>query len=135
MSTPDAPNSRGTEAPRFYSDGPRVWYITTIWRAAEGLAVREVPITAVREMNEVCWFSDAWGKRPTCRAVVEHCRRIMDADFSHPIILGPDGGVLDGMHRIARALLDGKTTLPGVQLTAMPPVDELLSPDDPRASA
>ncbi|MGH3263648.1 MAG: hypothetical protein ACRDNS_16835, partial [Trebonia sp.] len=32
---------------------------------------------------------------------------IIQVDLSHPIILGPDGRVMDGMHRIARALLEG----------------------------
>ena len=36
------------------------------------------------------------------RRVVEHIRLIEDVDVKYPIILGPDGQVMDGMHRIAR---------------------------------
>ena len=118
--------------PRFYTDGRKVWYITTIWRAAEGLPVSDVPIASIRELDQVVWFSDAWGKKPTCRAVIDHCVRIMQAEFTHPVILGPDGGVLDGMHRIAKAMLDGATTVRAVMLVEMPAANEEISPNDPR---
>jgi hypothetical protein len=31
-----------------------------------------------------------------------------EVDLSYPIILGPDGRVMDGMHRVARAILEGR---------------------------
>lgn len=43
---------------------------------------------------------------------------IMDADLSYPIILGHDGRVMDGMHRIARALLEGRAEIDAVRFTA-----------------
>lgn len=58
-------------------------------------------------MDTVYWF-DAQLETPTVRRIVEHVRLIMDVDLSFPIILGADGRVMDGMHRIARALLDAK---------------------------
>jgi hypothetical protein len=122
--------------PRVLSDGRRVWHVTTLWAAADGLSSRSVPIAEIRELDEVCWFSDAWGKRPTCRAVAEHCRRVLDADATYPAILGPlddnPRAVLDGMHRIVRALLDGRGTIDAVVLPSMPEPDEMLKPTDPR---
>jgi hypothetical protein len=117
---------------RSFSDGRAIWYIDGIWAAAEGLPEEELSIDAVRELDEVCWFSDAWGKRPTCRAVVAHCKRILDADLGYPVILGPKGEVLDGVHRIAKAMLAGATTVRAVRLPAMPKEDERIPPDDPR---
>ncbi len=58
---------------------------------------------------------------PTCRAVAEHARDIFAADLSYPIILSPDGEVLDGWHRICKAFLQGIEELDAVQLTEMPP--------------
>ena len=54
------------------------------------------------------------------------------ADLSYPIILGPTGNVLDGVHRVAKAMLAGQTTVRAVRLPAMPPPDEQIAPDDPR---
>lgn len=120
---------------RFYSDGRGIWYIDRFWKLAEGLPVEDLEIEKVRELDEVCWFSERWGKRPTCRAVIEHCQRILAADMSYPVILSPDGGVLDGIHRIAKAMAQGERTVKAVRIKEMPPPDEVLSPDDPRYDA
>lgn len=117
---------------RFYSDGRGVWYIDRRWPLADGLPVEDLPIDQVRELDEVCWFSDVWGVRPTCRAVIDHCRRILDADMSYPVILGPGGIVLDGVHRIAKAMMRGDATVRAVRIEILPPPDEQISPDDPR---
>jgi hypothetical protein len=132
--TPRSPSPR----PRLYSNGQHLWLVTTLWAAAEGLPAQDLPVATLAklpELDEVCWFSDAWGKRPTCRAIIDHARRIRDADLSYPIILGPNNELLDGMHRIAKAMLDGHATIRAVRLPAMPPPDESLRADDPRYEA
>ena len=47
-------------------------------------------------------------------------RLVQEADLSYPIILGSDERVMDGMHRIARALLDGHATIKAVQFEVQP---------------
>ena len=120
---------------RFYSDGRGIWYIDRIWPLVEGLAEEDLPIESVKQLDEVCWFDEKWGVRPTCRQVIDHCRRILVADLSYPIILVEHDGewcVLDGVHRVAKALLNGQTTVRAVRLHALPEPDEVLSPADPR---
>lgn len=119
----------------FFSDGRAIWYIDRLWLAAKDLPIEDLPVSQVRELDEVCWFSDAWGKKPTCRAVIEHCQRIMAADLSFPIILSPKGEVLDGVHRIAKAMLAGQMSVRAVRFTTMPPPDDLIPPGDPRYEA
>jgi hypothetical protein len=60
-------------------------------------------------------------KQPTCRAVAEHARDIYEVDFRFPIILSPSGVVLDGMHRLCKAFLQGMEEIDAVQLPVMPP--------------
>lgn len=103
---------------RFYSDGRGIWYIDRLWPLAKGLPEFDLPVERVRELDEVTWFSDVWGRRPTCRAVIEHCRRIMAADLSYPVIFAPEGPphhgcILDGLHRIARTMAEGADDGPG----------------------
>jgi elongation factor P hydroxylase len=50
-------------------------------------------------------------------------RLTAEADRSYPIILAADGRVMDGMHRIARAVLDGETTIKAVRFTTDPEPD------------
>ncbi|MFA7249066.1 MAG: hypothetical protein WC273_05475 [Dehalococcoidia bacterium] len=70
------------------------------------------------------WFDS--DNPPTCRSVVEHAQRIAAADLSDPILLSPDGWVIDGMHRVARAHLDGLAEISAVRLP------EYLAPDRDR---
>lgn len=50
-------------------------------------------------------------------------KRILDADTSIPIIMGPLGGILDGAHRIVKALVNGDQWIPCFKLRYMPEPD------------
>ena len=49
----------------------------------------------------------------------------MGVELEHPIILGPTGDVLDGMHRILRAFVEGRKTIAAVRLSEVPPPDRV----------
>jgi hypothetical protein len=108
--------------------GQRAWHIETVWQAARELPVEEVSIETIREIDEDCWFD---GRPATVRAVVEHARRIDEADLATPVVLAADGQVLDGMHRIAKAVLRGRETVPARRLVTDPDPDWLLSDTGP----
>src|SRR4030095_9468733 len=80
----------------------------------------DVPLTAIRELDEPFW-SDA--DTPTWRAAVEHIRLIEAADLSFAIILSSDGRVMDGMHRVAKAVLLGRAPIEAVKFTEDPEPD------------
>ncbi len=105
-------------------DGDRelFWRIETLWDAATGLAAHDVSIDSIPWRNDGCYIL---GDPPTWGAFADHCRRTLDADLVHPIILGPTGDVVDGMHRIVRAVLDGRTTIAAVRLDEMPTPDRV----------
>ena len=92
-----------------------------LWDMAAGLPIKKVRVQELNALDEVRWFSERMNKLPTCRAVAEHARDIYQADFQYPIILSPTGVVLDGMHRLCKAFLEGREEIDAVQLTGMPP--------------
>ena len=47
------------------------------------------------------------------------------ADLSFPVIIGADGLVMDGMHRVAKSLLLGKPTVRVVQFVEQPSLDHV----------
>ena len=61
--------------------------------------------------------------RGTVRKVTEHFRRVAEADLSYPVILGPGNRVMDGMHRVARALLENRTTILARRFRELPQPD------------
>jgi len=91
-----------------------------LWEMAEDLPSKKVRVTDLNALDEVRWFSELMKKPPTCRAVAEHARDIYEADFRFPIILSPSGVVLDGMHRLCKAFLQGMEEIDAVQLPVMP---------------
>jgi hypothetical protein len=97
------------------------WDVDRLIDVSATLDPKEVPLTSITDIDSEYWFST--GQKPTVRNVVEHARLMQDVEMSHPIILGADGRVMDGMHRVARALLEGRTTISVVQFKDQPEPD------------
>jgi len=99
------------------------WDIDRLLELSGNLVVQHVPLSQLREYEEVYWFDQDFP--PTCRAVVEHARRIENVDLSYPIILSQSGLVMDGMHRVAKAHLLGHETIPTVRFDQDPEPDRI----------
>jgi len=56
----------------------------------------------------------------TLRQMVMHMRCVHNADLDYPIILDEDGEILDGRHRIMKAMLDGESTIRAVRFDENP---------------
>jgi hypothetical protein len=106
------------------------WDVDRLIEQSKSLPVREVDLASIDEIDSVYWFDDQ-SQRPTVRNVVDHVRLIEEVDLSHPIILGFDGRVMDGMHRVAKALLQGRATIGAVQFeTELEPDHRNCRPED-----
>ena len=105
-------------------EGLRAWDVHRLIRLSRALPVRQVPLTAIRELDENWWF-ETGGEVPTPRAIAQHVRLMDAADLRWPVVLSADGGVMDGMHRIAQALRLGHTHIAAVQFEADPPPDHV----------
>ena len=86
--------------------GLLAWDVDRLIERSQSLPVVRIRPDAVRELDEVYWF-DGEHERPTCRKVLDHMALIEAADLRYPVILGADGRVMDGMHRIAKAVVRG----------------------------
>jgi hypothetical protein len=109
-------------------DGLRAWDVARLVVLAEGLPTVRVSLSAIRELDAPYWYEP--GGTPTCRSVAEHARLIDEADLSFPIILSADGAVMDGMHRVAKAFLQGHESVPAKRFVADPDPDHVgIAPD------
>lgn len=98
------------------------WDVDRLIALSRDLPTVRVAVDAISEVDTAYWFDGSFEK-PTVRKVVEHARLISEVDISYPIILGPDGRVMDGMHRVARALLQGQADIDAVRFTTLPEPD------------
>jgi len=106
----------------YAGDEEHFWHIETLWTAA--LAHPAVTVL----IDDLPWRDDGClilGEPPTWGAFAAHCARAMHADPAYPVIIGPGGDVMDGMHRIVRAIVEGKTHIEAVFLPETPPPDRI----------
>ena len=102
-------------------NGLDAWDVDRLVTMTAGLPIEDVTVEELPEIDSVYWFDAT--QTPTVRKVVEHVRLIQEVDLAYPIILGPDNRVMDGMHRVARAMLEGRATVPAVRLRELPEPD------------
>lgn len=97
-----------------------IWDVHSLVALSEKLNVKEILITDIQELNEAYWFPDT---HPTTQQMIEHMQLVNAADLSYPIILCAEGRVMDGMHRIAKAILGHQTHILAVQFEHTPKPD------------
>jgi hypothetical protein len=99
--------------------GLQAWDVDRLVALTRDLPRFRIALAAIFELDEAYWFSGG-ASEATCRAVVEHVRFIEEADLSFPIILSSDGRVMDGMHRVGKALLHGQEDIEAVRFVRDP---------------
>ena len=108
------------------TDGLKAWDVDRLVSLSKNLASELVPIAAIRELDE-----PYWGASMTCRELAGHARLIQEADPTVPIILSSDGRIMDGMHRVLKAILLGRSHVPAVRFSVDPAPDYVgVDPDD-----
>jgi len=100
-----------------FSCQDKVWIVANLIMRAKSLPVFDLPLAAIYIGSEV------WDPVRSARDLAGHMRRVLDVDTSHPIILDQEGYIMDGWHRVTRALIDRKTTIKAVRFEETPPYD------------
>ena len=111
-----------------------IWDVHRLVELTRNFPLLQIPLALIQELDECFWFGD---KPATCRAVTLHARLIRETDLAYPIILSASGRVMDGMHRVCKALLENRSTVNAVQFSQDPEPDyvdadiEALSYEEP----
>jgi hypothetical protein len=100
--------------------GLQAWDIDRLIALSKHLPRQQVVIEELGELDRP-WSGD--DEAQTWREMLAHILMIDEADLSFPIILAANGEVMDGRHRIAKAALQGRTTISAVQFDADPAAD------------
>jgi hypothetical protein len=98
--------------------GLDAWDVDRLIELSCNLPVKQVPLDSIWELD-----APYWGQPLSVRQVADHVRWVQAVDTSYPIILAAEGRVMDGMHRVVRALLEGRTTIAAVQFEVQPEPD------------
>ncbi len=100
---------------RHAEQGLLAWDVLKLIRLSKAFPVKHIPLSDIRELNENYWYGT--GGEPITRDIAKHAKQIYEADLSYPIILCSEGRLMDGMHRVCKALLEGRTTISAVQFS------------------
>ena len=97
-----------------------IWDVHRLVRLSQSFTFIPVPLVEIQELDEAYWFPDT---HPTTQQIIDHIQLVQEADLQYPIILCADGRVMDGMHRIAKASLQGQLSIQAVKFAVTPSPD------------
>lgn len=97
--------------------GRNNWYVSRLISLSSDFEVFDAPIDCI---NVYKTYDSL-----TMRDMVHHLKSIMEADLSFPIILDEDGEIMDGRHRIMKAILNGDKTIKAVRFDINPTPDKV----------
>jgi hypothetical protein len=110
------------------SRGLLAWDVDRLVQLSKNLPRKQIPLSNIRELDEA-WYGE--DEPPTWRAMIEHMTLIDEADLSFPIILSSTGAIMDGRHRVAKAVREGRKEIAAVQFDQDPEPDHVgLGPKD-----
>lgn len=92
------------------------WSVARLLEETKSLEPFDCPLAAL-DLSPVIWAG------ASTFDLAGHCRRVMDADLKHPILLAWDGSVADGRHRIIKAIAEGRTTIKAKRMWWRPAPD------------
>ena len=92
--------------------GRASWSVPRLFELARELPILEIPLDHLN-----LWYTY---ERISLRDMVMHMNAVNAADLDKPIILDEDGELLDGRHRIMKAMLLGHATIKAVRFDENP---------------
>jgi len=87
----------------YETDGKK-YFIHDALRLAKDLEVKELKISEM-------YIAYPSPNNETLRSFVMHMKMVNESDLDFPILMNQDGSVIDGRHRLAKALLEGHETI------------------------
>jgi len=105
-----------------FSDGQDRWSSPYLYEKVKesGLVPERVCIRHL-DLSRMPWQS---GNVKSLDTFLYHMVRVQDSDYTIPIILGWDGYIMDGWHRLIKAILEGRKTIEAYRLEGYIEPDE-----------
>lgn len=97
--------------------GNHTWSVPRLFELARHLPVMEIPLDHLG-----VWYKY---ENLSLRELVMHMKAVNAADLSVPIILDEDGDLMDGRHRLMKAMLQGAYSIKAVRFDENPSPDRV----------
>lgn len=103
---------------KFTDENKNVWRVTTLIHKSKDLEPFEIPLSGMDLRQRV--FEDV---EPTAIMIAKHMKRANETNLDYPIILDEDGVIMDGWHRVIKALILELPTIKAVRFDQTPAPD------------
>jgi hypothetical protein len=91
--------------------GRHEWSVARLVQLSKDFPVMNVPLNHL----------STWKKYDiTLRELAGHVKAVLNADLSFPIILDEDNEIMDGRHRLIKAMIEGHKTIKAVRFEENP---------------
>ncbi len=110
---------------RQVGEDTHVWDVNRLLRLHANVPTQAVALSQIAEIQQAYWFPNT---HPTTADIVEHMRLVEAADLAYPILMDAEGKLMDGMHRVAKALLAGHSHI-HAQLLPQTPAPDFINVD------
>jgi hypothetical protein len=107
--------NNGLKDGKYTDSDSRVWNVARLILHSKDLPVFDIPVAAIYIGANV--FDD---RISNAKSLAEHVKRVQEADFSYPVLMDPHGFIMDGWHRVVKALVEGRETIKAVRFETMP---------------
>lgn len=97
--------------------GRHYWNVARLFELSRALPVMEVPLDHL-----MVYYTY---EKLTLREMVMHMNAVNAADLKKPIILDEDGELMDGRHRLMKAMLTGQKKIRAVRFEENPTPDRV----------
>lgn len=104
----------------------RNWNLKEIWHASKNLKIHQIDPKKLwqnRYSKVFCWLEK--DESINNEIFLEHFERVLNADLNYPIILSEEQYIMDGVHRLMKAIHLGYEKIPYVQFDKDPISEEL----------
>lgn len=92
--------------------GKHSWSVARLFELSKDLPVMEIPLAHINMYYKYDLM--------TLRELAGHIVAVNKADLNYPIILDEDGEIMDGRHRLIKAIIHGEKTIKAVRFTENP---------------
>ncbi len=93
----------------FWEDGTRKFSVDALFKLVQGRAPTEVPIQQIIRKNVDLQSPEGNFRHNLQNPTPEFEARALRADTTFPVLLSPEGWIVDGSHRIAKLRWQGAT--------------------------
>lgn len=101
--------------------GRHRWSVARLFELSKDLKVMEVPLMHMH----MYYIYD----KMTLRELTGHIVAVNNANLEYPIIIDEDGEIMDGRHRLMKAIIDDKKTIKVVRFDQNPEPCEVVEND------